>query len=270
MAAPSQLQPLLDFELALHREVADRVVERAWGTAFISPSVPRTMKANWISVERPGLTAAELVAHAEELLGGAGLPHRALIAYHVEAGVSLAAEFRRREGWKVERALYMRWRGDGGLRQPVDARETGLAEIAGLRRALLIENGAPGDDDPQLTATHRLEVDRRFGELTGDRWFCAPAAGEPQSTCRLYMRGPIAQVEDVGTLTPARGRGLAQSVVRATIAAARSGGAETIFLCADAEDWPRLMYERLGFEPLGELPWMRRRNASPPPRAQTA
>ncbi|HJZ38656.1 MAG TPA: GNAT family N-acetyltransferase, partial [Solirubrobacterales bacterium] len=103
---------------------------------------------------------------------------------------------------------------------------------------------------------------RRYGEVAGDRWFVAPAEGEPMSACHLLRDGKgIGQVEEVGTLAPARERGLAKAIVLAAIAAAQEAGDTTIFLTAEAADWPQLFYARLGFETVGEITVLRRRPA---------
>jgi ribosomal protein S18 acetylase RimI-like enzyme len=135
-----------------------------------------------------------------------------------------------------------------------------LAEIEGLRRAITIEESIPNDiPQPEETAEQLLELDRRYGVAGGDRWFAAPAEGEPLSCCRLLRGGGVAQVEDVGTLSRGRERGYAKAVIGAAIAAARAEAAATIFLIADAADWPQLLYGRLGFETVGEITILRRR-----------
>jgi mycothiol synthase len=58
-------------------------------------------------------------------------------------------------------------------------------------------------------------------------------------------------IDEVGTLMTARGRGLARAVVSAAIDAAIGEGCDPIFVPADADDWPQLLYAKLGFEPLG-------------------
>jgi hypothetical protein len=47
-------------------------------------------------------------------------------------------------------------------------------------------------------------------------------------------------------------------VVLAAVAASQAGGNRLTFLSADADGWPRLMYEKLGFEAVGELCLLRR------------
>ena len=111
----------------------------------------------------------------------------------------------------------------------------------------------------QETIDQLLELERRFGEAAGDRWFVAPDTGSPAAACCLLAGEGVGQVEDVGTLRPARGRGLAQAIVLAALAESRAAESEVTFLSADADDWPRLMYEKLGFETVGELFILRRR-----------
>jgi hypothetical protein len=42
-------------------------------------------------------------------------------------------------------------------------------------------------------------------------------------------------------------------VVTTAVAAAREAGHELVFLLADDEDWPKHLYRKLGFEPVGYL-----------------
>ena len=63
---------------------------------------------------------------------------------------------------------------------------------------------------------------------------------------------------DVGTLPAHRRRGLARAVIVAAARAARAGRPELVMVTADADDWPRELYARLGFEPLGLIERFRR------------
>jgi predicted N-acetyltransferase YhbS len=55
----------------------------------------------------------------------------------------------------------------------------------------------------------------------------------------------------VATADRFRKRGLATAVVLTAIDAAHAAGADFVFLIADAEDWPKEMYAKLGFEAIG-------------------
>lgn len=100
-------------------------------------------------------------------------------------------------------------------------------------------------------------MDRRFAAAAGDRWFLAPSR-DPASACCLLAGDGIGQVESVATLPAARGRGLAQAAILAAVAASQEAGHRATFLGADADDWPRLMYEKLGFETCGTMHVLRR------------
>jgi GNAT superfamily N-acetyltransferase len=279
-AATSERDELLAFELALDERVYDEVRAESWGRAFLTSSAPLIWDANWVGIERTGMSLDEVVAIADEVLGGAGFGHRTVCALDQadgrRLGVDLEAEPARWPGWEVERTRYMVWRA-GPAEPPAvssqlagtiaencertgGAREVRLAEIEGLRRAIIAEEAVPtGVDQPEATVDQLFEIGRRYGEAGGDRWFTAPAAGEPLSCCRLLRRGGIGQVEDVGTREHARERGYAKAIVLAAVAVAQAAGDRTIFLTAEAADWPQLMYAKLGFETVGDLTILRRR-----------
>ena len=85
----------------------------------------------------------------------------------------------------------------------------------------------------------------------GARFFCARVDGEIASMCELYVDGAIAQVEDVNTLEEFRNRGLARAVVQLAVDEALLGGAELVFIHALDDDWPKHLYAKLGFDPIG-------------------
>lgn len=70
----------------------------------------------------------------------------------------------------------------------------------------------------------------------------------------LYLHEGVAQVEEVVTDPAHRGRGHATLLVRDAVARARAQLAMTVFLLADADDWPRRLYARLGFAESQVLP----------------
>lgn len=248
---------LLEFELALDTRVTEQIVEEDWGRGFLCPGLELVYDASFIMVERPEMTIGKVVELADEVLGGVGLDHRTVVALDDGEAARLAGEVGAAPGWEVERTDYMVWEREGGRRPAVAAREVSLEEIAPLRERLIEENLAEGSREPARTAAQLVELERRCGAVAGDRWFVAPAE-DPQAACCLLTDGTIGQVEDVGTLERARGRGLAQAIVLAALAASRRDGHELTFLSAEAEDWPRLMYAKLGFRKVGGVQVLRR------------
>jgi predicted GNAT family acetyltransferase len=79
------------------------------------------------------------------------------------------------------------------------------------------------------------------------RFYAALVDGEPVSWCELYEEDGVAQIEAVMTLEGDRGRGHSTAVVSAAIEDALARGAGLVFLVADADDWPKELYRRLGF-----------------------
>jgi predicted GNAT family acetyltransferase len=61
----------------------------------------------------------------------------------------------------------------------------------------------------------------------------------------------VAQIEDVMTDTGHRKRGLARAVLVDALRRARDAGCDLVFLVADADDWPRQLYARVGYTPVG-------------------
>ena len=80
--------------------------------------------------------------------------------------------------------------------------------------------------------------------------FAAGDGGALASMCTLFLHDGCAMIDEVGTLKARRRQGLARAVVTAALDAARADNADPIVVPADADDWPQLMYVRLGFEPL--------------------
>lgn len=263
MGAEAEIRDrLLGFEIGLDRHSADQVVELGWGTAFLTPSLPHVWDASWLAVERIGMAAEELAAIADEVLGEAGFEHRTLALCDEADGARLQPEFEALPGWEVERTIYMAWRGPGGREPTAPVREARMDGFGPLRRALIAETLPSEIPDLEETVEELVEMDRRLGEAGGDRWFLAPAEGDSASACRLLTGPDIVQVEEVATLESERGQGLARSVMLAALEAAQALEPELIFLSADADDWPKLMYERLGFETVGTL-HVARRNPEP-------
>ena len=258
--ATSDRDTLLAFELALDEDVCDEVHRESWGRLFLTPSTPLVWDANWVGIEAVGLSLDQLVAIADDALGGEGFGHRTIClldeADGRRLGEEVEAEADRWPRWEVERTRYMLWR--GGAVEPGAAREVRLDQIEALRKALIAESTPRGVDDFDATVDQLYELNRRYAEAAGDRWFVAPPEGEPMSACCLLRRGGIGQVEEVGTLAPARERGYAKAIVLAAVAASQAAGDRTIFLTAEADDWPQLFYAQLGFETVGELTVLRR------------
>jgi predicted GNAT family acetyltransferase len=90
-----------------------------------------------------------------------------------------------------------------------------------------------------------------MSEALPTRLLAAEADGKLVAHAELYSHDGVGQIEDVVTLEPYRGRGLARALVLRAGAESRAVGNDLTFLVADADDWPYRLYERLGFETIG-------------------
>ena len=238
------LQPFLDFELALDVATSEDVVAHEWGRAFFAPGLPLVWDANWILIERVGMSASEIEAVADEAL--ANFEHRTVVIADEDEGRRLGAELGTAPGWRQEQTLYMAWESESGRSSPVAVSEVSFDGCEDLRRELIRAEFPTGAERVVDTTEQLLESNRRFGAAAGDRWFVAPAE-RPMAACCLLSRGNIGQIEEVGTLPGARERGLGQAIMLAALEASRSDGNEITFLAAAGDDWPLLMYEKVGF-----------------------
>jgi ribosomal protein S18 acetylase RimI-like enzyme len=219
--------------------------EEPWrfGTAVFTPEVPLRQDSNYLFVEQPG-SAEELAAEADRIQ--ADLASRVVLVPDGELGSNLRPGFEDL-GWRVDHSVVMVHR-----RAPDRVPDTTVArEVDGATLRPAWERSMAGYDwaTPELI---RQIIESRNLIPIQTRFFAVLSAGEPVSFTDLYLDGDSAQVEAVGTLEPYRGRGYARAVVWKAVEEARVAGADFVFLVAHADDWPREMYRRLGFDVAGD------------------
>lgn len=245
----AELERAIAFEEALRERCAERVVPFRFGRALFNDSFPLVWDLNVLRVDDPtGATAELLAEEAERLHGEAGHGHRRVTVLDERAGRRLEPEFRAL-GWEPDCFLYMAWRGNGERKAPpADIREVEPSALRPLREEIL--RAEPWADSAEVV---RQVVDSSFlVARTGNaRHLAAFVEGEVASGADLYSDDRTAQVEDVSTFPAYRGRGLASAVVLHAVEEALDGRHDFVFLIADAADWPKELYKRLGFAPLG-------------------
>jgi RimJ/RimL family protein N-acetyltransferase len=240
--------------LAFDRRMAAALAERSepfeHGVAHFEGSLPKVYDRNYLAVEDgTTATAEELAAAADRIQGPAGLLHRKVAVDDAE-GERLAPGFRRL-GWQAQELVVMVHRGEPAqVTQCYKASEAAAEEMEPFWAASAREEPHGRDEE----VVRQLVGDRlHHAGPARARWFAARDGGRVVAGCDLYSDGQVAQIESVGTLSSHRGRGLGTAVVSAALAAAYDAGHELVFLVADAEDWPKDWYARLGFEPVWTL-----------------
>ena len=226
-----------------------------FGTAVFTPELPQRYDSNLLYVDRPVTTASELEAEANRLFDEAGLSHRALLFRDADQGDRLAREL---PGWDRDEHVVM-----AQLHRPDTHVDTsGVAEVGheGIRPARRRMIGTYEWGSPAV-AEQLLDYKPLLAGWVTVRGFGVPVDGEIVSYADLYSDGPGAQIEDVATLPEHRGHGYAKAVVARAADEARAAGAGFVFLVADAHDWPKELYARLGFDVVGRYVKLLRRGA---------
>jgi predicted GNAT family acetyltransferase len=251
---PELLRRFLEFELSLERDSSEIVEEFDWGLLIYNPTTSAMWSSNYLEIHSTDLDAEALAALADEQQGQRGIEHRNVVPSDAAYADRLVPGFQALAGWEVERSVYMVLRREPA-RDVGDADEVPRQAVEEVRRVV-------AEHDPDFTQEaveqrylHNVGMDR----VGNARWFAAPSDGPPGASCVLYERNGIGQVETVETVPDRRGQGLASAVVMAAAKASRQAGHELTFIVADADDWPWKLYERLGFDPIGEACSFRRK-----------
>jgi ribosomal protein S18 acetylase RimI-like enzyme len=250
LQASSTLARVKAFDRALRERAATRAVTHDFGTAILCVELPRVWDLNvaFLDVELERGDADGLIAEVEGLQTEARLRHRRVLVGDERTAERLLPRFVER-GWSHSWWVYMVH--DGTPPGPVDgaaAREVERDVARAVEAQALAEDAFIRDDEvlPQMLAGRD-----RLCDATPARFFVGTSEGQPVSVCTLYSDGTLAQVEDVATLAAHRGQGRGRAVVHAALAAALAAQPEVVFVVADDADWPKHMYRRLGFEPVG-------------------
>ena len=246
---PSELERALAFEETLRVRCAERIVPFRFGRAYFNDSHPRVWYLNGLVVDgTKEVDAGELAAEAELLHTDAGQAHRRCQVSDEAIGAQLEPFFRR-IGWKVEREVVMAHHGTGERTADISlVEEVSREDLLPLREELGRAEDWGTDD---TVVAEVLDANRLWEEAASARYFTVRADGAPVAATDLYSDGRIAQVEVVATHPAHQRRGYASALVLRAVEEARSAGHDLVFLTADADDWPKELYARLGFEQIG-------------------
>jgi ribosomal protein S18 acetylase RimI-like enzyme len=242
---PDELARIHRFE----REVemaGTETVESPLGVGVLTPELPLRHDSNYLLIERAE-NAAEAIAEADRILGGAGKDFRVVLTFDGELGERLRPEFDAL-GWRTQRHIFMVQR-----RQPTKSADLSVVkevDQSALRRGRKREILTYPWGTPEL-AEQLLDSKLLLGNRATTRFFGVEVDGEIVAWSDLYLAQGVGQVEDVATLSEHRGKGYATALVLRAVEVAHRAGADLVFLVADGEDWPKELYGRLGFDTVG-------------------
>ena len=239
------------FRLELARRCATTTAPSAFGAFYLHDGFPKRYDSNYLWVDGPfeGVSVDDLVAETDRVLGGAGLEHREILVEDAVAGARVA--WRLRElGWWVDHLVLLAKLRDADRPAVGHARRVDFEHARPLIEEIVRRQPPASSDE---VVRQLVEHRRLLEEVAGARFFVVEADGAPASICELYVIDGVAQIEDVNTLEEHRGLGLARAVVLAAVEQASELGCDVVFLTADDEDWPKRMYAKLGFDPVGRF-----------------
>jgi GNAT superfamily N-acetyltransferase len=239
--------------LAFQRETLGLVAEQfspiPEGWLIRTPSLPLVWSLNQVRVAGP-IGTADAVALAERHL--ADLPYRQLMLEHEASGTRIERDLAR-QGWRVDREVTMRL-ARGPDREVDTSRvfEPAEEDVLELMTRWMREGSAhrpSAQEERELAQSWQLEWRARNARLLGIRG----ESGRLAAITLLYSDGVTAQVEDVYTVPEERGRGFARALVTRAVKLAAESAPELTFIVADDRGWPKDLYGRLGFEPVGRI-----------------
>jgi GNAT superfamily N-acetyltransferase len=246
---PSQFDRAIAFDEALRKRAAERIVPFRFGHAYFNSRFPRVWDLNVVRVEAHGdVDPGEIASDAELLHTDAGHTHRRIDVLDESVGAA-CAPFLTRLGWRANREVFMAYRGDGDRTVDTAAvEEVTVQDLRPLREEVARAEPWAVDDD-----VVRMVLDAKllWARAGSARHFALRKDGKFVSATDLYSDGSTAQVEDVATSPAHRTHGFASGVVLRAVEQAFAAGHDFVFLVADDQDWPKELYARLGFEPIG-------------------
>jgi GNAT superfamily N-acetyltransferase len=217
------------------------------GYVVRTPSLPQVWVLNHLRLS--GSTTYErAVALSEEHLGD--LPYRQLVVEHEDSARRLEGPLRA-DGWTFDRDVLM------VLARPADRQSDtdGVVEIDLDAASELMRQWV--SDDPKMTADALDQVIaatvREARQRTATNLGIRGEAGELVAMTKLYTDGVTAQIEDVYTVPAWRNRGCARRLITRALVLAGEAGHELVFIEADDNGWPKQLYSRLGFDPIGRI-----------------
>jgi ribosomal protein S18 acetylase RimI-like enzyme len=240
-------QRALEMERRLLAAAAERAEEHPLGLLLFDAARPRVWVHNQLHVTGPAGDIDDLVRVLDEHYGH--LAHRRAVVEDPVEGERLAGGFRDR-GWQVETHVFMALREDRD-RAPdaTSAAQVSADEHQQIERRTLAEEAFAAD-----AGFREQLIDARVARrLACERCHCIAgiADGQRVGTTVVYVAGDLAQVEDVTTLPSFRNRGVARAMV--SLACDLAGDCDLVWLAADEDDWPKELYFKLGFRPIGRI-----------------
>jgi ribosomal protein S18 acetylase RimI-like enzyme len=221
------------------RAVCDVIEPWEHGTLWRATRYPSYYDFNvlWVD-DDPGLGAGELIAAADEALGG--LEHRRIDFERADAAEGVRADLEA-EHFEPTRLVWMRHADPLPPGPAIDVEEVEYDAVLGLRQAW------HNEDFPDLDTRDYIANAREVAMTRDVQVLAVTEDGEPVGFSQVERADGAAEITQVYVRPERRGGGRGTAITRAAIEAA--GDVADLWIVADDEDRPKELYRRLGFRP---------------------
>lgn len=246
MSAPtSEVLAAWELERLMQKAAATRFERTPYGFVCANSDLSSVWSASRVQVEPDGESPT-----LDQMREMAELPtqwhpelrHRTALISHSDENREVAWSLAR-EGWDVTELWLLICRVPPKV--PAAARPVEGEARRRLKGRLGVELGLPPGKSAQFDRYDELRARAAAHFAYGGY-----EAGRPLSLASMFLRGDIAALEDVATLSRARGRGLGKAAVMGATAAALRLSARAVYLFAEP-DVAKRFYFPLGFEQIG-------------------
>jgi ribosomal protein S18 acetylase RimI-like enzyme len=221
--------------------VCDTVQPFSHGTVLRAPRYPDFWEYNCIRLDRP-MAAGEMIAAADREL--AGCAHR-FVEWMIPMPDDVVRELRER-GWIANPLISMLHDGRAQSEAPRELVEVDYDAVRELRDIWHREDFG---EHTETEAFHRHA--REVAELADVRVIAAVTEGRPVGYAQVETHDGGSEVTHVFVHPEHRARGVGSALTARAIRVAADAGAH-VWICAERDNRPRRLYERLGFRPVIE------------------
>jgi len=234
-------QRFRSWHLPWKEQVCDEVKHFSHGAVLRSPRHPDFWEYNCVRLERP-MEASEMVAVCDRELGDCA--HR-LAEWTIPMPDRVVAALRQR-GWMANPVIFMLHDGRAVPAGDAELAEADYDAVRELRDIWLREDFG---ERIETEAFHRQA--REVAELADVRVIATLQEGRPTGFAQVETHDGGSEVTQVFVHSEHRGAGLGAALTARAIRIA-AGAAPDVWICAERDDRPRRLYERLGFRPVVE------------------
>ena len=222
-------------------QVCDTVEPFSHGKVLRTPRYPDFWEYNCIRLDRP-MAAGEMAAAADREL--AGCAHR-FVEWMIPMPDDVVGELRSR-GWMANPLISMLHDGRAPVADDPELVEVDYGAVRELRDVWHREDFG---EHTETEAFHRHA--REMAELADVRVIAAARDGRPVGYAQVETHDGGSEVTHVFVHPDYRGRGLGGALTAHAIRVA-AAAAPHVWICAERDNRPRRLYERLGFRAVVE------------------